>query len=400
MDAASTVSQAASTVSHAPRVTFAASPSSVISEVGAHKKLIKKPTGRPRSGSMFMLALVGIMFGLAIMYLVTRLISMTRKMATLEKQLKQQRQIDSDKSEQQPQPLPSGRAPVPLDTLFGSNAPAAKPSLPPGIPLPKTCPIPFPKQTKAASPSTAQPAAAPQPMPAPSAVPIPQPPAVVVPAPQPITAVTPASAIQPPQPPLAPLAKCEGDVCPAMAFPFPFPSFPPGMMAMMDGMMMVMDDGRMMMMDAPDLSGDLEVDFVNLFSAIHPGQVQPTKMEAPRVEEVFDASSEPVDTPVAAVPVVASAAPVASEAASAVAPTTELQSIVDNALAPLGDVMAALENMSRGHATDESGSEQGESSSEESTPRRSTRGGRGGGGRTAPAGGRGRGRGRRAGAEK
>lgn len=345
MDAASTLSA----VSQAPRVTFATPPASTVgADLSGTKKLVKKPAGKLRSGNGFMLALVGIMFGLAIMYLVTRLISVTRKMAALEKQLKQQRSLDGGTISTQPASLPSGRAPLPLDVIMGGCAPPPKVNLPASIPLPRNIPLP-------------------------SKVPHVQ---------QPLPVPTPTQQLQQPQqlqhdqqPPHAqePSSKemctAEDTMCFAsmpnlQGMPFPFP-FPPGMMVMVD---------------MPDLP-DADIDFASLFG-MPPGLKPEGKPRTPpRVEEVVDELKE-------------------EKKDGTESPTKDVQTMVDHALAPLGDVMTALENMSKGKSGDESGSDSDENSSDDATPRRSTRGRGGAGGRTATTGGRGRGRGRRSAAEK
>lgn len=371
MEAASTVGQAALPLPS--RVTFANPPSSALSDVSVgRKQVVKKVVGvKPRSNNTFVLALVGIMFGLAIMYLVTRLIAMTRKMALMEKQLKQSRAIEAESCVES-KPLPSGRCPVPLNTLFAPVAasPTPKANLPPNIPLPKN--------TQPVKPPT------PSATPAPVAAPV---------------AATPGAAPAKEAPAMHAEAESRHEAghhgvasqhggthqlhhpLPNMPFPFPFPPFPAGM------------PGMMVMVDMPEMDAEMELEFASLFGA-HQGVK--SKSSPPRVEEVFDAKEDVVEKGKAVAK--SDAAPISSTITSASEP--EVQSIVDNALAPLGDVMAALENMTHGSDSDDAASD-GNSSAEDEAPRRSTRGGRGGARTGTSAGGRGRGRGRgRAAAEK
>lgn len=140
------------------------------------------------------------------------------------------------------------------------------------------------------------------------------------------------------------------------------------------------------MVDMPEMDAEMELEFASLFGA-HPN-TKPNKA-SPRVEEVFDAKEDAAETKKDAAK--SDAVPIAL--ATTPGPEPEVQSIVDNALAPLGDVMAALENMTHGTDSDDAASEDN-SSAEDEAPRRSTRGGRGGARTATSAGGRGRGRGR------
>lgn len=236
-----------------------------------------------------LLGLVGIMFGLSIMYLISRIMALNRKIVQLERDSK--RQVTPDYVEE-------------VATRVAKELTPPPPSLSPPLPLPRPRQVPVPLPTP---PHARMPAAAPVPVPAvaPTATPTPTP--------------TPAQA-QAPSP-----DRIQKPPAPAPAF-FDMS----GMMPMHVGLPpeLLMD----LFMGGPGMT------FVEFDMSGGPrgaATAAPADDE-PRITEVFD---ETIDPATATKP-----EPTVAVAES----TTEVNKLVADALAPLASVVNALEQESNG----------------------------------------------------